>query len=133
MKITISPILDEADYNEALAQIVALMGADHGTREGAKLDVLATLVEAYEEKNWPIALPDPVAAIHARMEQTGLRAKDLEPMIGSRGRVSEILSGKRPLTLPMIRRLSVALDLSADILVGETPPPRRAIARRKVS
>lgn len=95
MKITISPILSEADYNEALGLIAALMDAVPGTREGAKLDVLATLVEAYEEQHWRIGLPDPVEAIHARMEQMGLRAKDLEPLIGSRGRVSEILSGKR--------------------------------------
>ena len=126
MKITIRPIPGEADYDNALAEIEGLMDALPGTREGARLDVLVTLVEAYEERHWPIDAPDPIAAIRARMEQRGLRQKDLEPLIGTRGRVSEVLSGKRSLTLPMIRRLSAELDLSADILVQPHRPARAA-------
>ncbi len=130
MKITISPILNEADYENALDEIQSLMQAKPGTKDGAKLDVLVTLLEAYEERHWPIDPPDPLEAIRARMEGAGLRQKDLEPMIGSRGRVSEILSGRRALTLPMIRRLATGLGLSADILVRERPAVARGATRR---
>jgi HTH-type transcriptional regulator / antitoxin HigA len=97
------------------------MDALPGTPEGARLDVLVTLIEAYEARHWTIDAPDPIDAIRIRMEQKNLRRRDLESMIGSRGRVSEVLSRKRALTLPMIRRLAKGLDLGADVLIQETP------------
>jgi HTH-type transcriptional regulator / antitoxin HigA len=121
MEITVRPIRDEHDYEDALAQVNALMHAEPGTPEGDRLDVLVTLIEAYEARHWPIPAPDPIEAIQVRMEQKNLRNRDLEPMIGSRGRVSEVLTRKRALTLPMIRRLSKALDIRADILIQEVP------------
>ena len=100
------------------------MDAAPGTLRGERLDVLVTLIEAYEARHWAVEAPDPIEAIQIRMEQKNLRRKDLEPMIGSRARVSEILSGKRALTLPLIRRLSAGLDLRADVLIQETRPAR---------
>lgn len=114
----IRPIRTEQDHDEALARIDQLMSARLGTPEGDELDVLLTLVDAYESKHFPMDAPDPVTAIQFRMEQQGLTRKDLEPMIGSRARVSEVLTGKRRLTLPMIRRVRDGLGISADLLVG---------------
>jgi len=114
----IRPIRTEKDHDEALARIDELMSAKLGTAEGDELDVLVTLVDAYEEKHFPMDAPDPVTAIQFWMEQQGLTRKDLEPMIGSRARVSEVLSGKRGLTLAMIRRVRTGLGISADLLVG---------------
>ncbi len=94
------------------------MGAKAGSVEGDELDVLVALVCAYEEQHFPMDAPDPLTAIQFEMEQQGLTRKDLEPMIGSRARVSEVLSGKRRLTLPMIRRMRDGLGISADVLVG---------------
>ena len=125
MEITIRPIHNEADYEAALAEIDSLMDAIPGTPEGDRLDVLVTLVVAYEARHWAIDAPDPIEAVRIRMEQKNLRQRDLEPMIGSRGRVSEVLSRKRSLTLPMIRRLAKGLDLPADVLIQEVPAPRR--------
>ena len=121
MEITVRPIHDEDDYEAALAQVDNLMDAEPGTPEGDRLDVLVTLIEAYEARHWAIDAPDPIDAIRVRMEQKNLRQRDLEPMIGSRGRVSEVLSRKRALTLPMIRRLSKGLDIRADVLIQEVP------------
>ena len=122
--ITVRPIRSGADYDAALERIDALMGAKFGTPEGDELDVLATLVDAYEEKRFPMDAPDPVTAIQFRMEQQGLTRKDLEPMIGSRARVSEVLNGKRKLTIGMIRRVRDELGISADLLIG-SPPKRK--------
>jgi HTH-type transcriptional regulator/antitoxin HigA len=116
--ITIQSIKTEQDYSAAVKRIEKLMGCKPESVEGDELDMLATLVCAYEEKHFPMDLPEPVAAIKFRMEQQGLTRKDLEPMIGSRARVSEVLSGKRRLTLPMIRRVRDGLGISADVLVG---------------
>jgi HTH-type transcriptional regulator / antitoxin HigA len=124
MDIKIRPIRSEGDYEAVLAEIDELMDAQPGTSEGDRLDVLVTLVEAYEARHWEIDLPDPVEAIRIRMEDKNLRQVDLVPMIGSRGRVSEVLSRKRDLTLPMIRRLAKGLDLGADVLIQEPPKPR---------
>ena len=122
MEVRVRPIRTEEDYDAALAQVDTLMDAIPGTPEGDRLDVLVTLIEAYEARHWPIGAPDPIEAIRVRMEQKRLRPRDLEPMIGSRGRVSEVLSRKRALTLPMIRRLAKGLDLRADDLIRETRP-----------
>jgi len=113
----IRPIKTEADYEAALQTIDQLMDAKLGTPEGDQLDVLVTLVEAYEAKHYPLADPDPIAAIVHRMEALGLTPKELESMLGERGRVTEILARKRPLTLNMIRKLAKALRIPSDVLI----------------
>ena len=132
MEVTVRSIQNEDDYDAALADVDALMDAEPGTPEGARLDVLVTLIEAYEARHWPIDTPDPIEAIRVRMEQKNLRPRDLQSMVGSRGRVSEILSRRRALTLPMIRKLSRGLDLPADVLIQEVPTarPRRPPSAR---
>jgi HTH-type transcriptional regulator/antitoxin HigA len=96
------------------------MTAEQGTGEGDELDVLATLVDAYETKHFPIESPDPIEAIQFRMEQMGMERKDLEPFIGSRARVSEVLNGRRGLSLKMIRSLHQELKIPLEVLVGPT-------------
>lgn len=113
----IRPIKTEADYQSALREIERLFGAEPDTLEGDRLEVLATLVEAYEDEHYAIPAPDPVEAINYFMESRGLTRADLEAYIGSRARVSEVLNRKRPLTLSMIQRLNAALGIPADILV----------------
>lgn len=113
----IKPIRSEQDYRAALQEIETLMMAAPGTPEGEKLDVLVTLVEAYERKHYVLDLPDPVAAIKFEMEQKGLSAKDLEPMIGKRNRVYEVLNHKRSLTLKMIWKLHQGLGIPAASLI----------------
>lgn len=111
------PIRTEADHRAALAEITTLMNAATGTPEGDRLDILATLVEAYEAEQTPIAPPDPIEAILFMMEQKQLSRRELEPAIGSRARVAEVLNRRRALTLPMIRALSRLLDIPADVLI----------------
>jgi HTH-type transcriptional regulator/antitoxin HigA len=118
--MTIKPIKNDRNYRKALKEIDDLMDARPNTAEGDHLDVLVTLVEAWEEKHWPIESPDPVEAILFAMEQRGLSRRDLEPFIGSRARVSEVLNHKRSLTLPMIRRLHEGLGIPAAVLIGES-------------
>ncbi len=108
-----------ADHAAALARIEGLFAAKPGTPDGDELDLLITLVELYEEKHFPINLPDPVEAIRFRMSQQGLKPKDLVPYIGSAPRVSEVLSGKRPLSLAMIRKLVKGLGIPAEVLLQE--------------
>ena len=115
----IRPIRTKRDYERALRRIETLMDADPGTDEGDELEVLATLVEVYEEKHFPVGAADPVEAILFRMDQQGLERKDLEPFIGSRHRVSEVLNRKRGLSLDMIRRLHAGLGIPLQVLVGE--------------
>lgn len=115
----VRPIRTEADYETALADLEPLLDAAPGTPEHDKLAVLSVLVEAYETEHYPIPLPDPIAAIEFHMERLGLTRKDLEPCLGSRARVSEILNRRRPLTLRMIRNLEKTLDIPAAILVQE--------------
>jgi HTH-type transcriptional regulator/antitoxin HigA len=122
----ITPIRTEADHKAALARIDALMDAVVDSPEAEELSVLADLVEAYEAKHFPIDLPTPVEAIRFRMEQAGLEPRDLEPYIGSRGKVSEVLAGKQPLTLPMIRALHKHLGIPAEVLVGDPAPANDA-------
>ena len=114
----IKPIKTEADYNVALKEIERLMEMDLApdTPEADRFEVLVTLVETYEAKHYPIGLPDPIEAIKIRMGDMGLGRKDLEPLIGTRGRVSEILNRKRPLTMPMIRRLHETLRIPLEVL-----------------
>ena len=113
----IKPIKTEADYEAALREIEVLFDVEPGTTEGDRLDVLTTLVEAYEEKHYDIPAPDPIEALNYYMESRGLTRRDLEPYVGSRARVSEVLNKKRPLTLRMIRKLHNGLDIPADVLI----------------
>src|SRR6266581_3231354 len=122
----IRPIKTKADYRAALKEIEALMAAERDTPEGERLDVLVTLVEAYERKHYPLDLPDPVEAIKFVMEQRGLSVKDLEPMIGRSNRVYEVLSRKRPLTLKMIWRLHKGLGIPAESLIKQPDQQRAA-------
>jgi HTH-type transcriptional regulator / antitoxin HigA len=111
------PIRTETDYQEALRAIEALFDAAPNTPEYDRLDVLSTLVEVYEQREFPIALPDPIEAIQYYMEARGWTRRDLEPCIGSRARVSEVLSRKRSLTLEMVRRLNQQLGIPAAVLI----------------
>ena len=115
--MNIRPIKTEADYQAALAEIEQLFDAQPDTPEGDRLDVLTTLVEAYEADREPIAAPDPIEAITYYLESRGLTRRDLEPYIGSRARVSEVLNRKRGLTLDMIRRLHTGLGIPAEVLI----------------
>lgn len=114
----IRPIRTDADHEAAVRRVAELMSASPGTPEADELEVLAVLIDGYEQRHWPIPLPDPISAILFRMEQQGLTRKDLEPMLGSRARVSEVLSGRRSLTLGMIQKLHGSLGIPADILIG---------------
>ncbi len=116
--MTIQPIRNSDDHESALKRLEALMLAKNGTEDGDELDVLATLIDAYERDHFPIDPPDPVDAIKFRMEQMGLSRKDLEPFLGSRARVSEVLNKRRRLSLAMIRSLHENLEIPLDALIG---------------
>ena len=116
--LKIKPIKTKRDYENALKTIERLMNAKVNTREGDLLDILVTLVEAYEARHFPLDLPDPVEAIRFAMEQRNLTAKDLMPYIGERNRVYEVLNRKRPLTLAMVRKLHQGLGIPAESLIG---------------
>ena len=122
--MNIKPLKTDQDYRHTLARIDDLMDAESDSPAGDELDILVMLVEAFEARHHPIDPPDPIEAIKFRMDQAGLTRKDLEPLIGTRGRVSEVLAGKRPLTLAMIRRLHDAFDIPADVLIQ--PHQRKA-------
>jgi len=113
----IAPLKNRHDYRHALKEIETLTQATRNTPEGDRLDVLVTLVEAWERKHYPLDLPDPVEAIKYHMEQNGLAPRDLIPFIGSRNRVHEVLNRKRPLTLKMIQRLHAGLRIPAESLL----------------
>ena len=113
----IAPIKTQRDYRRVLKEIESLMTAKRNTPEGDRLDVLVTLVEAWERKHYPLDLPDPVEAIKYHMEQNGLQPRDLIPFIGSRNRVHEVLNRRRPLTLKMIWRLHEGLGIPAESLI----------------
>jgi HTH-type transcriptional regulator/antitoxin HigA len=114
----IAPIKNQRDYRRALKEIDGLMTAKRNTPQGDRLDVLVTLVEAWERKHYPLDLPDPVEAIKYHMDQNGLAPRDLIPFVGSRNRVHEVLNRKRPLTLKMIWRLHRGLGIPAESLIG---------------
>ncbi len=117
MNDDVKPIRSSADHEAAIRAVELLWGAKAGTPEGDRLDVLATLIDAYETAHYPLESPDPIEAIKFRMEQQGLSRRDLEGVIGSRARVSEVLSGKRDLSIGMIRRLHERLGISAEVLI----------------
>jgi len=117
MKIEVKPIKTEKDYENALVEIERLFEAKPGTIEADRLEILTTLVEAYENQHYAIPLPDPVEAIKYYLESRGLTRRDLELYLGSRARVSEILNRKRPLSLEMIRRLHDGLGIPAEVLI----------------
>lgn len=117
-------IKNEKEYEDALAEVERLMDHDPaaGTPDGDRLQLLALLVEAWEEQHYPLPMPDPISAIEFRMDQQGLKQKDLIPYIGSKSKVSEVLSGKQPLTLKMIRKLHSGLGIPLEVLVGKDEP-----------
>jgi HTH-type transcriptional regulator / antitoxin HigA len=126
MAAELKPIRSEADYERALAEIERLWGARSGTRNGDRLDILATLIDVYEAEHDPIDPPDPIEAIKFRMEQQQLTRKDLEPLIGTRTRVAEVLNRKRNLSIAMIRRLHERLGIPADVLIRPSKQKRAA-------
>ena len=126
--MNIKPIRTHDNYQAALKEISNLMETDPepGTAEGDRLDVLSILVQAYEQRHFPMDLPDPVEAIRFRMDQQGLKPKDLEPMIGQLNRVYEVLNRKRPLTMAMVWRLHTGLGIPAESLIRPPNPSLRA-------
>lgn len=118
--MNIRPIKNDTDYEWALAEIEALLEAESLSVEADRLEILVTLVESYEDQHFSIPAPDPIDMLNYYMESRGLSRKDLEPYIGTRGRVSEVLSRKRPLTLTMMRKLHTGLGISGDILLQPT-------------
>jgi HTH-type transcriptional regulator/antitoxin HigA len=126
MAVELKPIRSDADYAAALEDMERLWGAPANTLAGDRLDILATLIEAYEERHHPMDPPDPIEAILFRMEAQGLSRKDLEPFIGSRARVSEVLNRQRGLSIEMIRRLHEGLGISAEVLIRPTVGHRAA-------
>lgn len=131
----IRPIKTEAEYDAALAEIERLWDAAEDSAESDRLDVLVTLVEAYEAKSWPIDSPDPIEAIKFRMEQQGLEPKDLVPILGQRSRVYEILNRRRALSMAMAYRLHTQLNIPAEALLKpiKLRKPRRPRHRRKAA
>jgi HTH-type transcriptional regulator/antitoxin HigA len=125
----IKPIRTEGGYEEALREIERLWGAEEGTPEGDRLDVLTTLVEAYEQKHFPMDTPDPIEAIRFRLEQQGLDHRALVGVLGGRSRVYEVMHRKRALSLEMIRRLNTRFGIPAEVLIR----PVRAARRRQAA
>lgn len=126
MKSDLKPIRTKADHKRALLEVERLWGARSGTPAGDRLDIVATLIDAYESKQFPMDPPDPIEAIKFRMEQQGLTRKDLEPILGTRTRVAEVLNRRRNLSIGMIRRLHERLGIPADILIRPSARPRAA-------
>ena len=117
--MNISPIRSEKDYNKALERLEDIFETKPGTKEGDELEILSILIDKYENEHFPIGMPDPVEAIKFRMEQMGMKQKDLVALIGFKSRVSEILNRKRKLTLDMVRKLSKALHIPTEVLIQE--------------
>lgn len=131
---TLKPIRNQEAYDQALARIEDLWGAEVGSAEADELEVLSLIVAAYEKEVHPIAPPDPIDAILFAMEQRGLKPKDLESIIGPSGRVSEVLGKRRTLTLPMIRRIEAELGVEPAVLIREyRPRTKRSPAKRSVN
>jgi len=115
----IKPIRNEADYQKALGRLEVIFDAKGGTDEGDELEILSIIIDNYESINFPIDMPDPISAINFRMEQMGLKQKDLVDMIGFKSRVSEIMNKKRKLTLEMIRKLNAKLNIPTEVLIQD--------------
>ncbi len=115
----ILPIRNEKDYQKALDRLEDIFDAKKGTEEGDELEILSILIDRYENEDFPIGMPDPIEAIKFRMEQMGMKQKDLAEVIGFKSRVSEILSKKRKLTLDMIRKLNTTLHIPTEVLVQD--------------
>ncbi|MCB0451853.1 MAG: helix-turn-helix domain-containing protein [Aequorivita sp.] len=115
----ILPIRNEKDYQKALDRLEDIFDAKKGTEEGDELEILSILIDRYENENFPIGMPDPIEAIKFRMEQMGMKQKDLAEVVGYKSRVSEILSKKRKLTLDMIRKLNATLHIPTEVLVQD--------------
>ena len=130
MQMDVRPLRTEADYDWALAEIEQYFTNEPapGTQEADRFDVLATLIAAYEQRHWPIHAPDPLAAIRARMEQAGYTQADLATLLGSRSRASEILAGRRALTMGQIRRLHKEWNIPAEALIQRMPAGLQAVA-----
>ncbi len=118
-EMKIKPIRNEKDYQKALERLEIIFDAKRGTEEGDELEILAIVVDNYENENFPIGMPDPISAIKFRMEQMGMKQKDLVEMVGFKSRVSEIMNNKRKLTLDMIRKLSANLHIPTEVLIQE--------------
>jgi HTH-type transcriptional regulator/antitoxin HigA len=117
MKIT--PIRNEQDFQEALERLEVIFDSKKGTEEGDELEILSILIDKYENETYPIDLPDPIEAIKFRMEQMGMKQKDLAEIVGFKSRVSEILNRKRKLTIDMIRKLNTTLHIPTDVLIQD--------------
>ena len=117
--MNIKPIRNEADYQKALERLEIIFDTKRGTDEGDELEILAIVIDNYENENFPIGMPDPISAINFRMEQMGLKQKDLVDMIGFKSRVSEIMNKKRKLTLEMIRKLNTKLNIPTEVLIQD--------------
>jgi HTH-type transcriptional regulator/antitoxin HigA len=129
-------IKNEEMYEKALAYVESLMDAKPGSKQEEELELWALLIEQYEKDHYPIGDPDPIEAIRFRMDQLGLKQKDLKDFIGQKSKVSEVMNHKRPLSLPMIRSLSAHLGIPAAVLIRETPwsagkTPPRSLKKRK--
>lgn len=118
-KMKIKPIRNEADYQKAMERLEVIFDAKRGTEEGDELEILSILIDNYEKVNFPIEMPDPISAINFRMEQMGLKQKDLVGIIGYKSRVSEIMNKKRKLTLNMIRKLNADLNIPTEVLIQD--------------
>ena len=115
----IAPIRNENDYQKALARLEVIFDAKKGTKQGDELEILSILIDRYENEHFPIGMPDPIEAIKFRMEQMGMKQKDLAEVVGFKSRVSEILNKKRKLTLDMIRKLNTSLHIPTEVLVQD--------------
>lgn len=118
-KMNIKPIRTEEDYQNALERLEEIFDAKMGTIEGDELEILSILIDRYENEHFPIELPDPIEAIKFRMDQMGMKQKDLAEVVGFKSRVSEILSRKRKLTLDMVRKLNATLHIPTDVLIQD--------------
>jgi HTH-type transcriptional regulator / antitoxin HigA len=129
----IKPIRGEADYERALRRVEELWNASEGSTESDELDILATLIEAYERERYPVELPDPIEAIKFRLEQKGKNSSALIGVIGQRTRVYEVMQGKRPLSLNMIRNLHQEFDIPAEVLIQPARRKRKIDVRRSLA
>ena len=118
-KMNVSPIRNENDYQSALKRLEVIFDAKKASNEGDELEILSILIDNYEKENFPIGMPDPIEAIKFRMEQMGLKQKDLAEVVGFKSRVSEILNKKRKLTLDMIRKLNLKLHIPTEVLIQD--------------